>query len=50
VRNLKDIEQQLRRNALDAIVADFTVHPFQWQPPRITVACGFFSLFFVQPF
>jgi hypothetical protein len=38
LRNFKDVEQQLRRNALDAIVADFTVHTLQRQPPSIGIA------------
>jgi hypothetical protein len=29
LRNLKDIEQKLCSNALNAIVADFTAHTFQ---------------------
>jgi hypothetical protein len=47
LRNLEDIEQQLRRNALDAIVADFTVQPFQRQAPGIGVLRGDFLLLFV---
>ena len=40
LRQLEDIEQQLRRNSLDVIVADFTVHPFQRQPPGLGVSSG----------
>ena len=40
LRNFKDVEQQLRGNALHAIVADFTVHTFQRQPPGVGVSSG----------
>jgi hypothetical protein len=48
--NLKDIEQQLRSNALDAIVADFTVQPFQRQAPGFGVSGGQFGCCLVQFF
>ena len=51
LRNFKDIEQQLRSNALDAIVADFTAHALQREPPRIDNLCrGKFSLCFSEFF
>jgi hypothetical protein len=40
LRHFEDIEQQLRGNSLDAVVADFTVHPFQRQPPGVGVSSG----------
>jgi hypothetical protein len=40
LRHFEDIEQQLRGNSLDAVVADFTVHPFQRRPPRVGVSSG----------
>jgi hypothetical protein len=44
LRDLKEVEQQLRGNALDAIVADFTAYPFQPQPPGIGTTCSQFGL------
>jgi hypothetical protein len=35
--NFKDIEQLLRSDALDVIIADFTVHSFQRQLPEINI-------------
>jgi len=40
LRHFEDIEQQLRGNALNAIVANFTVHAFQRQPPGVGVSSG----------
>jgi hypothetical protein len=48
--NLKDIEQQLRGNALDAIIAYLAAHTCQRQPPWIdAVAFRQFGFRFVQP-
>jgi hypothetical protein len=46
--NVKDIEQRLRGNTLDAVIADFAAHTFQWQPPLINVLCGHFRFRFLQ--
>jgi hypothetical protein len=48
--NPKDVEQQLRRNSLDAIVADFTVQPFQRRAPGIGISGGRFGCCLVQFF
>jgi hypothetical protein len=44
LRNFQDVEHGLSCNALDAVVVDFTVQPFQRQSPRIGVSCGHFGL------
>jgi hypothetical protein len=45
LRHFENIEQQLRCNALDAIVADFTTQPFQRRPPGIArLGRGMFGL------
>jgi hypothetical protein len=46
--NFKDIEQRLRSNTLDAIVADFAAHAFQRKTPRIDLRCGHFRFRFLQ--
>ena len=48
LRNFKDVEDQLRGNALDAIVADFTVHAFQREPPGIGILRSQFGPPFVK--
>ena len=48
LRNLKNIEQKLRGNALDAVIADFTMHPFQRQPPGLGTTRSQFGLRFMQ--
>jgi len=39
--NVKDIEQHLRGNTLDAVITDFAAHTFQWQQPWIAVMWEF---------
>ena len=46
--NVKDIEQHLCCDTLDAIVARLAAHTLQRQPPWIAVRCGYFGLRFMQ--
>jgi len=48
LRNFKDVEQHLRGNALDTIVADITVHSSKRQPPGIGITRRQFGPRFMQ--
>jgi hypothetical protein len=44
LRNFQDIEQGLRSDPLDAIVANLSAQSLQSQPPGISIPCGKFGL------
>jgi hypothetical protein len=46
--DFENIEQRLRGDALDAIIADFAAHAFQRQPPWINILHSYFGLRFLQ--
>jgi hypothetical protein len=46
--NFKDIEQRLRGDALDAIIAKLAPNALQTQTPSIDVRFGYFGLRFLQ--
>jgi hypothetical protein len=48
LRNFQDIEDCLRGDALDAIVADFAAQSLQGQAPGISIPCSKFGLNLLQ--